>query len=209
MPDLVSDFLVRRIKAWGVERIFGYSGDGINGVLAAIGRAGNDPEFVQVRHEETAGLMACAHAKFTGTVGCCLSTQGPGAIHLLNGLYDARLDHQPVVAIVGQVAREASGGHMQQEVDLSTLFRDVAAFTGTINDAEQARHLVDRAFRIAIAERTVTCLIVPHDVQLLEAVPEPSTEHGRQHSAAGYRPPRTAPHAEDLKRAAEVLNAGE
>ncbi len=125
-PKTVADLVVEHLKAWEVHRLFGYSGDGINGILGALNRAGNDPEFFQVRHEETAALMACAHAKFTGEVGVCPATQGPGAIHLLNGLYDARLDHQPVVAIVGQVAQMSKGSQFQQEVDLPTLFKDVA-----------------------------------------------------------------------------------
>ena len=210
MPELVSDFIVSRLKEWGVRRLFGYSGDGINGILGALDRAGNQPEFFQVRHEEAAGLMACAHAKYTGQVGVCLSTQGPGAIHLLNGLYDAKLDHQPVVAIVGQVARASLGGEFQQEVDLPVLFKDVAsAFLGVIESPEQARHVIDRAFRIAIAERTVTCIVVPHDVQRLEAAPNPPPKHGRLHSSVGYARPRVLPNADALKRAAEVLNAGE
>jgi pyruvate dehydrogenase (quinone) len=210
MPELVSDFLVSRLKQWGVRRLFGYSGDGINGILGALGRVGNDPEFIQVRHEETAGLMACAHAKYGGGVGVCLSTQGPGALHLLNGLYDARLDHQPVVAIVGQVSRESVGSHFQQEVDIGTVFKDVAgAFLGVITDPEQARHVIDRAFRIAIAERTVTCIVVPHDVQQMEVVAEPPAQHGRQHSSVGYAPPRVLPNPDELLRAADVLNEGE
>jgi pyruvate dehydrogenase (quinone) len=210
MTETVADFLVQRLREWGVRRLFGYSGDGINPVLGALRRAGNQPTFFQVRHEETAALMACAHAKYTGEAGVCLATQGPGAIHLLNGLYDARLDHQPVVAIVGQVARESMGGRYQQEVDLPNLFKDVAgAFVGVANDPAQIRHLVDRAFRIALAERTVTCLILPHDVQSMEAVPEPPREHGMQHSAPGYVPPRIVPQDDELRRAADVLNAGQ
>jgi pyruvate dehydrogenase (quinone) len=210
MPELVSDFIVSRLKEWGVRRLFGYSGDGINGILGALDRAGNQPEFFQVRHEEAAGLMACAHAKYTGEVGVCISTQGPGAIHLLNGLYDAKLDHQPVVAIVGQVARASLGGEYQQEIALPVVFKDVAsAYLGVIDAPEQARHVLDRAFRIAIAERTVTCVIVPHDVQRLEAVPNPPPKRGRQHSSVGYAPPRVLPNADALQRAAEVLNAGE
>ena len=206
----VSDFLVQRLRAWGVRRIFGYSGDGINGILGAIARAGNDPAFFQVRHEETAALMACAHAKYTGEVGVCLATQGPGAIHLLNGLYDARLDHQPVLAIVGQVSQVSAGSHYQQEVDLPTLFKDVAsAFVETASSPAQVRHLVDRAMRIAQAERTVTCVIVPHDVQSQPAVEEPPPEHGAMHSAPGYVPPRILPQEAELRRAAEVLNAGQ
>lgn len=205
----VSDFLVQRLKDWGVRRLFGYSGDGINGILGALNRAGNDPEFFQVRHEETAALMACAHAKYTGEVGVCLATQGPGAIHLLNGLYDARLDHQPVVAIVGQVSQMSEGSHYQQEVDLPTLFKDVASsFVEVANDPAQVRHLIDRAMRIAKAERTVTCVIVPHDLQSQPAVEEAPQEHGAMHSVPGYVPPRIVPQDDELQRAADVLNAG-
>src|SRR5215217_2767181 len=210
MPETVSDFLVRRLKAWGVQRLYGYSGDGINGILGALDRAGNDPVFIQVRHEENASLMACAHAKFTGTVGVCLATQGPGAIHLLNGLYDARLDHQPVVAIVGDITQMSGGSRYQQEVDLPTLFKDVAgAFLEVVGDPAQVRHVIDRAVRIALAERTVTCIIVPHNVQTQEAVTAPPHEHGAMHSAIGYAPPRIVPQDDELRRAAEVLNAGQ
>src|SRR4030088_2725466 len=129
MSETVGDYLLERLSTWGVNRVYGYPGDGINGIIGAWGRrAGNGqgPEFVQVRHEEMAAFMACAHAKFTGEVGVCLATSGPGAIHLLNGLYDAKLDHQPVVAIVGQQSRLSLGGNYQQEVDLLSLFKDVA-----------------------------------------------------------------------------------
>jgi pyruvate dehydrogenase (quinone) len=195
MGPNVSDFLLERLRAWGVERIFGYPGDGINGIMGALHRAGA-PEFVQVRHEETAALMACGHAKFTGRPGVCLATSGPGAIHLLNGLYDAKLDHQPVVAIVGQQDRASLGGSYQQEVDLLTLFKDVAGeFVHMATDAAQVRHLVDRAFRIAIDRRTVTCIVVPHDLQTADAVEEPARTHGTIHSGLGYRPPRVVPHA--------------
>ncbi|NTV10364.1 MAG: thiamine pyrophosphate-requiring protein, partial [Zoogloea sp.] len=146
----VGDFLLDRLSAWGVKRVFGYPGDGINGIMGAFGRAGERMEFVQARHEELAAFMACAHAKFTGEVGVCLATSGPGAIHLLNGLYDARLDHQPVLAIVGQQRRAALGGDYQQEVDLVSLFKDVAhEFVHMVTVPEQTRHLVDRAMRIA------------------------------------------------------------
>ncbi len=210
MSEQVSDFIVSRLKAWGVRHIFGYTGDGINGVLGALDRAGNDPPLITVRHEEMAALMACAYAKFTGEVGVCLSTQGPGAIHLLNGLYDANLDHQPVVAIVGQQSSMAVGSHYQQDVDLPTLFKDVAgAYVETITTPSQVRHVIDRAFRIAKAERTVTCVIIPHDLQEQEAVPDPPQTHGAQHSSTGYTAPRVLPTDEDLKRAAEVLNAGQ
>src|SRR5687767_4934065 len=153
MSQTVSDFLLHRLVEWEVRRVYAYPGDGINGILGAFGRIGDELDFVQVRHEEMAAFMACAHAKFTGEVGVCLATSGPGAIHLLNGLYDAKLDHQPVVAIVGQQPRTALGAAYQQEVDLKTLFGDVCAFVETAVDAAQVRHLIDRAARTALAHR--------------------------------------------------------
>ncbi len=154
--------------------------------------------------------MACAHGKFTGQPGVCMATSGPGAIHLLNGLYDAKLDHAPVVAIVGQQRRAALGGHYQQEVDLLSLFKDVASeYVHVCSAPEQMRHLIDRAMRIALAERTVTCIIVPNDVQELDAVPSPPRAHGSIYSSVGYAPPKVVPKEVDLRRAAEVLNAGE
>ncbi len=210
MGQTVSDFLLDRLHAWGVRRIYGYPGDGINGLMGAMDRAGDKLDFVQVRHEEMAAFNACAHAKWTGEVGVCIATSGPGAIHLLNGLYDAKLDHQPVVAIVGQQARAALGGHYQQEVDLSTLFKDVAhEYVHVATSPAQVRHLVDRAVRIALAERTVTCVIVPNDVQEMDAVEEPPNKHGTVHSGIGYVAPRVVPPEQELRRAAEILNAGE
>jgi len=209
MAMTVSDFVLKRLREWGVQRVFGYPGDGINGLMGAFGRAANVPEFVQARHEELAAFMACAHAKFTGEAGVCLATSGPGAIHLLNGLYDARMDHQPVVAIVGQQKRASLGGDYQQEVDLTTLMKDVARdFVAMAIDPAQVRHLVDRAMRIAIERRTVTCIIIPNDVQNLPAVPVPPREHGTVHSGIGYTGRAQAPAEADLRRAADVLNAG-
>src|SRR5215208_5753323 len=157
MAKTVSDFMLERLTEWGVERIYGYPGDGINATLGALDRHSEEIEFVQVRHEEQAAFMACAHAKWTDEVGVCLATSGPGAIHLLNGLYDAKLDHKPVLAIGGQQSRLALGGSYQQEVDLQVLFKDVASeYCQTALDPAQIRHLVDRAVRIALAERTVT-----------------------------------------------------
>ena len=205
----VSDFLLKRLSDWGVDRIYGYPGDGINGIMGALDRASEWMRFVQARHEELAAFMACGHAKFTGRVGVCLATSGPGAIHLLNGLYDAKLDHQPVLAIVGQQARAALGGSYQQEVDLISLFKDVAhEYVHMATTPEQMRHLVDRAMRIAQVERTVTCIIIPHDVQDLEAVEEPPRKHGTVHSGIGVPVPRVVPMEDDLRRAADVLNAG-
>ena len=204
----VGDFLVHRLSEWGVRRIYGYPGDGINGIMGALARADDRMEFVQVRHEEMSAFMACGHAKFTGEVGVCLATSGPGAIHLLNGLYDAKLDHQPVVAIVGQQARSALGGSYQQEVDLLSLFKDVAhEYVHMVSYPEQVRHLVDRAMRIAHSERTVTCIIVPNDVQTMEAVVAPEHAHGTLHSGVGYARARVVADERDLARAADVLNA--
>jgi pyruvate dehydrogenase (quinone) len=211
MADTVSDFILRRLGEWGIDRIYGYPGDGINGMLGALNRVSHDGKFIrfiQARHEEMAAFMACGHAKFTGQIGVCLATSGPGAIHLLNGLYDAKMDHKPVLAIVGQSARTAIGGDYQQEVDLPTLFKDVAhEYVHMAMSPEQVRHLVDRAVRIAIAEQTVTCLILPKDVQELEAA-APGREHDTVHSGIGYSPPLVIPESADLERAADVLNAG-
>jgi pyruvate dehydrogenase (quinone) len=211
MSETVGDFLLARLAGeWGVKRIYGYPGDGINGIIGSFRREGPRPEFIQTRHEEMAAFMACAHAKFTGEAGVCLATSGPGAIHLLNGLYDAKLDHQPVVAIVGQQARAGIGGSYQQEVDLQTLFKDVAhEYVQTASEATQIRHLIDRAMRIALSERTVTCVILPNDLQMEEAVPTPPHAHGTVHSAPGYERPEITPGAAQLSRAAEVLNTGE
>jgi pyruvate dehydrogenase (quinone) len=201
--------MLERLHAWGVRRVFGYPGDGINGLMGAFERIGDKMEFIQARHEELAAFMATAHAKFTGEVGVCMATSGPGAIHLLNGLYDAKGDHQPVVAIVGQAARTAIGGDYQQEVDLMSLFKDVAhEFVHTAMVPGQIRHLVDRAMRIARDQRTVTCIIVPHDLQELPAVEEPPREHNTIHSGIGHTGRSLVPAEQDLRRAAEVLDAG-
>src|SRR3954463_10868386 len=204
----VSVFMLRRLREWGVTRVYGYPGDGSNGLNLAFHQVGDEIEFVQTRHEEIAALAACAHAKLTGEVGVCMATSGPGAIHLLNGLYDAKLDHAPVLAIVGQQKRMSLGGDYQQEVDLRALFKDVASeYLGECVDARQAQHLIDRAMRVAKAERTVTAIIVPSDVQELP-YEEPPREHGAVSSGVGYAPPVVVPREEDLRRAADALNAG-
>ncbi|MGU7839851.1 thiamine pyrophosphate-requiring protein [Burkholderia sp. AW33-5] len=204
----VADFIVERLYDWGVRRVYGYPGDGINGFFGALGRAQGKIEFIQARHEEMAAFMASAHAKFTGELGVCVATSGPGASHLVTGLYDARLDHMPVLAIVGQQARAALGGHYQQEVDLPALFKDVAgAFVQLAVVPGQVRHLVDRAVRIALGARTVTALVLPNDLQELDCAP-PKRAHGTVHSGVGYTPPKVVPYADDLQRAADVLNAG-
>ena len=205
----VGDFFWERLHQWGVRCVFGYPGDGINGLLGGLQRFGTDKiRFVQVRHEEMAAFMASAYAKFTGELGVCIATSGPGASHLITGLYDARLDHMPVLAIAGQQARTALGGHYQQELDLVSMFKDVAgAFVQQASTAPQVRHLVDRAVRIALGERRVTALVFPNDLQ--EAPYEdPPRKHGTLHSGVGYSRPKVVPDDDDLRRAAEVLNAG-
>ncbi|ACA16552.1 thiamine pyrophosphate protein TPP binding domain protein [Methylobacterium sp. 4-46] len=209
MAETVGDFLCQRLSDWGVRTIFGYPGDGINGLLGAMQRADKPFQFIQARHEEMAAFMACAYAKFTGELGVCLATSGPGATHLITGLYDARLDHMPVLAIAGQQARNALGGHYQQELDLTSAFKDVAgAFVQQASAPAQVRHLVDRAVRIARANRAVTAIILPNDLQ--EAPYEdPPRKHGTLQSGVGYSDPRVLPREADLKEAAAVLNAGE
>ena len=209
MSQTVGDFLVERLHAWGVRRIYGYPGDGINGVFGALNRAKGKIDFIQARHEEMAAFMASAHAKFTGELGVCIATSGPGAAHLVTGLYDARLDHMPVLAICGQQARTAIGGQYQQEVDLKSLLKDVAgAFVEQASAPSQVRHLVDRAVRTAIGERRVTAIILPNDLQELP-YEQPGRKHGTLHSGVGFAKPKTVPYEADLRRAAEVLNSGE
>src|SRR4051795_551606 len=209
MSQTVASYMLSRLSEWGVKRVFGYPGDGINGLMGAWHEHEDELDFIQCRHEEIAAFAACAEAKVTGDVGVCMATSGPGAIHLLNGLYDAKLDHQPVVAIVGQQKRMSLGGHYQQEVDLTSLFKDVASeFVQVCMTPEQARHLIDRAVRIALASRTVTCVIVPDDVQELPYA-EPPRAHGAVKSGGPIPRPRVVPDSADLRHAAEVLNAGQ
>src|SRR4051812_8648368 len=211
MPEeqLVADLLVERLRAWGVRRIFGYSGDGINGFMGALRRAGGDPRLVQARHEENAALMAVGHAKYAGGGGVVTSTQGPGAVHLLNGLYDAKLDHVPVVALVGQQQTTVLGSEYQQEIDLQHLFKDVAAqFVQTVLAPEQAQMVLDRAFRTALATRSPCVVVLPHDVQMQEMPDELPQQHGVVPTGAGRRPPRVVPDEPDLPVAARVLDDG-
>jgi pyruvate dehydrogenase (quinone) len=215
MAPTVSDFLIERLHAWGVRRIFGFPGDGINGIIHALDEhqrkhdGGDAIDFIQVRHEEQAAFMACAHAKFTGELGVCLATSGPGAIHLLNGLYDAKNDHVPVLAITGHSATTAIGSEYQQEVDLPNLFKDVASeYLTTVMSPAAARHAIDRAVRSAVAGRTVTTLIFPKDVQEEDAVEHPPHMMNYAASSIGLSLARVVPHDADLRRAADVLNAG-
>jgi pyruvate dehydrogenase (quinone) len=207
---MTSDFFVQRLKNWGVTRIYGYPGDGINGVLGALQRAeksGNGIEFIQVRHEEMAAFMAAAHAKFTGELGVCLSTGGPGATHLLTGLYDAKLDHVPVLASCGQAETTVRGANYQQELNLDRIFADVAGYVQEVTSPAQMRHVTDRAIRIAIAGNDVSVIVLPKDVQDT-AYEEPAQEHGFTRSGFGYSRPSVVPKPADLERAAEILNSG-
>ncbi|MCT9092263.1 thiamine pyrophosphate-requiring protein [Streptomyces sp. ASQP_92] len=209
MSIKVSDYVLQRLREWDVEHVFAYPGDGINGLLAAWGRAENKPVFVQARHEEMAAFEAVGYAKFSGRVGVCAATSGPGAIHLLNGLYDAKLDHVPVVAIVGQTNRSAMGGSYQQEVDLLSLYKDVAgAYCEMVTVPEQLPNVIDRAMRIARAQRTVTAVIIPADVQELDYSP-PQHAFKMVPSSLGMASYAPVPADDDIARAAEVLNAGE
>lgn len=203
----VGDFVVERLRQWGVKLVFGYPGDGINGTFAALQRADCPIRFIQVRHEEMAAFMATAYAKFTGSLGACIATGGPGATHLVTGLYDAKLDHQPVLAITGQVPRTARGAFYQQEVNLGLLLADVADYVQEVSAPEQTRHVIDSACRIALANRTACAVVLPADIQL-QPMKQPARAHGFVRSGVGYSSPVVVPAAEDLDRAAEVLNAG-
>jgi pyruvate dehydrogenase (quinone) len=211
MAKQTSDFFVERLKAWGVTRIYGYSGDGINGVLGALQRAeaaGDGIEFIQVRHEEMAAFMAAAHAKFTGELGVCLSTGGPGATHLVTGMYDAKLDHMPLLAIAGQAESTVRGASYQQELNLDRLFADVCGYVQEVSAPAQLRHVTDRAIRIAIANRAVTAIVLPKDVQDAP-YQDPPRQHGFTRSGPGYVRPHVVPPASAIAQAAEILSAGQ
>jgi pyruvate dehydrogenase (quinone) len=210
MPQTVADYLLERLRDWDIEQVFGYPGDGINGIVGALGRAGDQPRFIQARHEEMAAFEAVGYAKFTGRVGVCMATSGPGAIHLLNGLYDAKLDHVPVVAIVGQTARSAMGGSYQQEVDLQSLFKDVASeYLVEVNVSEQLPNALDRAIRVALVQRAPTALIIPSDLQ--EEPYQPPSHAFKQvpSSPPGVGGATVRADDTEVARAAEVINAGE
>lgn len=203
----VAEFVLNRLAEWGVDRIYGYPGDGINAFLGAFERV-EKPQFVQSRHEEMAAFMACAHAKFTGQIGACIATSGPGAVHLANGLYDAKLDHQPVIAVVGQQKRRSVGAHFQQEIDLQAFFKDVAGFVSTVMDRYSARHVVDRAVKSALTERRPAVVIIPDDVAESD-YSDPPYEHGSVFSSATWSRPHMVPDQALVQRAADLLNAGE
>jgi len=202
-----AEWILTRLTEWGVHRVYGYPGDGINAFLGAFDRVKGDPFFVQTRHEEMAAFMACAHAKFTGEIGVCIATSGPGAIHLINGLYDAKLDHQPVLAVVGQQKRTTVGAHYQQEIDLQTLFKDVGGFVSTVMEPASARHVIDRAIKSAYEERRPAVVIVPEDVGEAPYT-DPPREHGAVFTSVGWNRPHMIPDDKLLHEAAGILNAG-
>ncbi|MFG2004309.1 thiamine pyrophosphate-requiring protein [Spirillospora sp. NPDC048911] len=208
MGRTVGDYVLERLREWKVDHAFGYPGEGINGVIAAFGRSDDPPRFVQSRHEEMAAFQAVGYAKFSGRPGVCMATGGPGAVHLLNGLYDAKLDHVPVVAIVGHTARTAIGGSSKQEIDLPCLFKDVAAYVQLATVPAQLPNLIDRAMRIALAERAPTCVIIPSDLQEEPYSPPVHAFKNVPSSPPGYTPPVTCAPRSEIERAAEVVNAG-
>jgi pyruvate dehydrogenase (quinone) len=210
MAETVGDHVLRRLREWGVEQVFAYPGDGINGIVAAFGKADDIPAFIQSRHEEMSAFQAVGYAKFSGRVGVCMATSGPGAIHLLNGLYDAKLDHVPVVAIVGQTERSAMGGSYQQEVDLQALFKDVASeYLVEVNVPEQLPLAIDRAFRTALSRRAPTAIIIPSDLQTEEYSPPQHAFKQVPSSPPPLRAPTVVPELDEIARAAQVLNAGQ
>lgn len=204
---LVAQFMLERLKEWGVHRVYGYPGDGVNGFLGAFEEV-EEPVFTQARHEEMAAFMACAHAKFTGEIGACMATSGPGAVHLINGLYDAKLDHQPVIAVIGQQKRMSVGAHYQQEIDLQVLFKDVGGFVCTVMDEYSARHVLDRAIKSAYTERRPAVVIVPEDVQESE-YSDPPRMHGAVYTSVGWNQPHMIPDERLIREAADILNSGE
>ncbi|MFE4054070.1 thiamine pyrophosphate-requiring protein [Streptomyces sp. YIM B13518] len=204
----VADYVLQRLTEWGVQPVYGYPGDGIDGLPGAFDRAKGEPEFIQARHEETAAFMACAHAEFTGEAGCCTATSGPGAVHLLDGLCDAKPDHRPAVAVVGRQERLSLGAHYQQEVDLERLFADVSEFCQMVVHPGRARHVIDRAFKTALTTRGVATVIIPNDIQEKDAQPSPPKKHGSVFSSVGWSRPRLLPDEGERRRAAGILNAG-
>ena len=207
MAQTVGEFFAQRLKEWGIRTIFGFPGDGINGVLEGLEKHREDFLFVQARHEEMAAFMACAYAKFSGELGVCLSTGGPGATHMITGLYDAKLDHMPVLAITGQASRSARGAHYQQELNLARTFSDVAQYVQEGTTPQQVGVILDRAIRTAKARNAVTAVVMPNDLSESE-YEKPPRSHGFTRSGSGYSRPLVVPRAEDLRRAADVLNAG-
>ncbi|MBW8784112.1 MAG: thiamine pyrophosphate-requiring protein [Novosphingobium sp.] len=208
MSQTVGEFFVQRLQEWGIRTVFGYPGDGINGVLRGFQKAGDKFRFIQARHEEMAAFMASAYAKFSGELGVCLSTGGPGATHMITGLYDAKLDHMPVLAITGQAPRSARGAHYQQELNIDRAFSDVCEYVVEGRTPQQIGVILDRAIRTAKARNAVVAVVMPNDLSD-SPYEAPARAHGFTRSGPGYEKPRVVPYEADLRRAADVLNAGE
>jgi pyruvate dehydrogenase (quinone) len=210
MSTTVGDFVIERIRAWGVSRVFGFPGDGIGAFDGALGKAERDGvglEYIRPTHEEICALMATAHAKFTGEVGVCIATSSPGAFHMMNGLYDAQMDNQPVVAIVGQQGLNSLGTFNQQESNLELAFADVAVYVQTIVSPQQAQVVIDTAFRTAKARLQPAVIILPHDVQGMKMV-EPTAGMWMSRSSDVGVSNSILPPVDQLKKAAEIINAG-
>lgn len=203
------EVLVEKLIDWGVEFVFGLPGDGINGIMEALRKHQEKIRFIQVRHEESAAFMACGYAKFTGKLGVCLATSGPGGIHLLNGLYDAKLDHQPVLAITGLQFHDLIGTHTQQDVALDKLFMDVSVYNERVMGPNHMENVTDLACRTALAYRGVSHITVPVDFQEMETKKKTRSKRNvPHHSSDHYAPPAPVPSENDLQAAAEILNAG-
>lgn len=210
MPETVADILVDRLMDWGVRTIFGLPGDGINGIFEALRTRSKELQFVQVRHEEAAAFAACSYAKFSGRLGVCLATSGPGGIHLLNGLYDAKMDGQPVLAITGHTFHDLIGTHFQQDVDLDKVYVDVAAYNERIMGPAHVRNVVDEAIKTAMARRTVAHLTIPKDIQdwTMNGGGKRSKMNIAHHSGDLYAEALPLPPKSFLQKAADIINAG-
>jgi pyruvate dehydrogenase (quinone) len=209
MAKTVAELIVERLISWGVDTVFGLPGDGINGLFEALRTHQDQVQFIQVRHEESAAFAACGYAKYTGRLGVCMATSGPGGIHLLNGLYDAKLDGQPVLAITGHTFHDLIGTHYQQDVDLDKLFIDVAAYNQRLMGPMHVHNAVDEAIKTALSRRTVAHITIPKDMQeWTENDPEHSKGNIPQHSGELFEPAWPLPSRAQLQRAAEVINRG-
>jgi len=209
MATTAADLLVERLIAWGVYAIFGFPGDGINGIFEALRTRQRQIAFIQVRHEEAAAFAACGYAKYTGRLGVCLATSGPGGIHLLNGLYDAKCDGQPVLAITGHTFHDLIGTHYQQDVDLDKLFIDVAAFNQRVMGPAHVNNIVDEAIKTALTRRTVSHITIPKDIQQWTLDDDHRSDANiSKHSADLYAAVRSVPSPELLQRAAQLINDG-
>src|SRR6476659_9885349 len=209
MAATVADLLVERLISWGVDTIFGLPGDGVNGIFEALRVRQKDIRFIQVRHEEAAAFAACGYAKYTGRLGVCLATSGPGGIHLLNGLYDAKCDGQPVLAITGHTFHDLIGTHYQQDVDLDKLFMDVAVYNQRVMGPAHVVSVLDEAIKTALARRTVAHITIPKDIQdWTEGQDKRSSANVPAHSADLSALVHPVPPAAALRAAADVINRG-